>query len=417
MSRSAARATSRTASRSSLFEGLEPAPPDAIFGLLDSYRRDPRPQKINLSAGVYTGADGTTPVLAAVKAAEARLVDSEPTKSYLPIPGLPEYRRRVPRLVLGTDHPALGEHRVTCAQAPGGTGALRVFGDLLARLRPEARIWLSDPTWANHAQVFGAVGLEMATYPYYDPATHGLAFGAMLEALEGVAAGDVVLFHAVCHNPTGVDPSLEQWRQIAEILRRRGALPLVDFAYQGFAEGIEEDAAAVRLLARELPEVVVASSYSKTFGLYRERVGALIVVTGSPAATEAAASHVAKVIRPNYSNPPAHGGQVVAEILGDPELRDRWLGELAGMRERIATMRRRLSEGLDGRGVQLSPEGNGFLAEQRGMFSFTGLTAEQVARLREEHAIYLVGSGRINVAGLNEGNLDRLCAAIAAVSG
>jgi len=399
-----------------MFQSTPLAPPDAIFGLLDVFQRDSRPDKINLSAGVYTDAHGGTPVLQAVKAAERRLVELETTKTYLPITGLPSFTERVPRLVLGEDHPALTEDRLAVAQTPGGTGALRAFGEVLRELRPDTRVWISDPTWANHVQVFGAVGLPTESYPYYDAEGRGLAFDALLEALGRVEPGDVVLFHAVCHNPTGVDPTPEQWREIAGLLAEREALPLLDFAYQGFAEGVEEDAATARFLARELPEAVVCSSFSKTFGLYRERVGALMVTAETPGSARALASHLKKVIRACWSNPPAHGGQVVAEVLGDEELSRRWRTELHGMRERIADMRVRLSEGLDAHGVRLSAEGNGFLATQRGMFSFTGLSRGQVERLREVHGLYLVGSGRINVAGLHEGNVDRVCAAVAEVA-
>ena len=400
-----------------MFEATPLAPPDAIFGLLEAFQKDPREDKVALSAGVYTDENGDTPVMEVVKAAERRLVDTEPTKTYLPITGLPAFNRRVPELVFGPDHPALAEERLAAAQAPGGTGALRGFGEVLRALRPSTRVWISDPTWANHHQVFGAVGMRIESYPYFDAEHHGLAFDELRATLERVEPGDVVLFHAVCHNPTGVDPTPEQWREIAGLLRQRDALPVLDFAYQGFAEGLEEDAATVRFLARELPEVVVCSSFSKTFGLYRERVGALMMVGGTPETAQALASQMKKAIRATWSNPPAHGGQVVAEVLGDETLERQWRAELRAMRERIAHMRRRLSEGLDAHGVRLSPEGNGFLADQRGMFSFTGLSRKQVDRLQEEHGIYLVGSGRINVAGLNEGNLDRVCEAVAAVAG
>lgn len=400
-----------------MFEATPLAPPDAIFGLLETFQQDPREDKIALSAGVYTDENGDTPVMEVVKAAERRLVDTEPTKTYLPITGLPVFNRLVPELVFGREHPALAEARVATAQTPGGTGALRAFGEVLRAVRPDTRVWISDPTWANHHQVFRAVGMRTETYPYFDPESHGLAFDDLRAILERVEPGDVVLFHAVCHNPTGVDPTPEQWREIAGLLEEREALPVVDFAYQGFAEGLEEDAATVRFLARELPEVVVCSSCSKTFGLYRERVGALMMVAGTADVARALTSQMKTAIRAAWSNPPAHGGQVVAEILGDQDLEHQWRAELRAMRERIARMRRRLSEGLDAHGVRLSPEGNDFLAEQRGMFSFTGLSREQVERLREDHGVYLVGSGRINVAGLNEGNLDRVCAAVAAVAG
>jgi len=404
-----------------MFESVPVAPPDAIFGLIDAFRQDPRAGKINLSAGVYTDDRGETPVMGVVKEAERRLLERESTKNYLGIEGLPAFNERVPRLVLGDDHPARIEGRIASAQTVGGTGALRIFAETLEAVdasegRGGRRIWISDPTWANHHQIFPAVGWTVESYPYFDAQTHGLAYDALRRALARAEPGDVVLLHPVCHNPTGVDPTPAQWRELAGLLAERQALPLVDFAYQGFGEGVEEDAAAVRLLARELPEVAVCSSFSKTFGLYRERVGALMVVTATPEAAEAMQSQVKRAIRPTWSNPPSHGGSVVAEVLGDEGLRRRWSDELGEMRERIAAMRRRLSEGLGAHGVRLSPEGNDFLAEQRGMFSFTGLTREQVQRLRDEHGIYMVGSGRINVAGLNEGNLDRVCAAVAGVT-
>lgn len=404
-----------------MFESVPIAPPDAIFGLIDAFQRDPRPDKITLSAGVYTDERGETPVMGVVKAAERRLLEGESTKNYLGIEGLPAFNERVPRLVFGDDHPALAEGRIATAQTVGGTGALRTFAETLTAVGTSAgrggrRIWISDPTWANHHQIFSAVGWTVESYPYFDAATHGLAYDALRRALARAERGDVVLFHPVCHNPTGVDPTPEQWRELAGLLAERQALPLVDFAYQGFGGGLEEDAAAVRLLARELPEVAVCSSFSKTFGLYRERVGALMVVAGSSEAAVAMRSQVKRAIRPTWSNPPSHGGSVVAEVLGDEDLRQRWSEELREMRERIAEMRRRLSEGLDAHGVRLSPEGNHFLAEQRGMFSFTGLSRQQVDRLRDEHGIYMVGSGRINVAGLNAANLDRVCAAVAEVA-
>lgn len=398
-----------------MFESLTPAPPDAIFGLLEAFGRDTRPGKINLSAGVYSTEDGTTPILDVVKEAQRRLLEAETTKSYLPIAGLEAFRRRVPRLVLGSDHPALGESRLTALQAPGGTGALRVFAELLRNLRPDSRIWMSRPTWSNHPQVFRATGVAVADYPYYDPATRGLAFEDLMAALEGVEAGDVVLLHGACHNPTGVDPTADQWREIGRVLERRGALPLVDFAYHGFGRGLDEDAAAVRHLTARLPEAAVAVSYSKTLGLYRERTGALILTAPSRDSAGAVHTHAQQVVRTLYSNPPAHGAQVVATVLADEALTRSWHAELGTMRERLTAMRRRLVAGLDERGVRLGPQGNGFLLEQQGMFSYTDLPADAVRRLRDDHAVYLVDSGRINVAGLNRGNVDRLCDAVAAV--
>lgn len=404
-----------------MFETVESAPPDAIFGLVESFRQDPRPEKINLAVGVYQDASGVTPVLAVVKEAERRLLVEETTKSYLPIDGHPEYDRAVRALVLGESSPVLAEGRAITAQTPGGTGALRVFADFL-RQSPAAaartpRIWTSAPTWANHGKIFRAAGLEALDYPYYDPASHGLDFDAMTATLEAdLEAGDVVVIHGCCHNPTGVDLSVEQWDALAELLVRKHALPLVDFAYQGFVSGLDDDAAGLRRLAERVREMVICSSFSKNLGLYAERVGALTAVAGDAERARAVLSRVKQSIRANYSNPPTHGASVAALVLTDPELNRRWRDELRAMRERIQQTRRRLARGLDERGVRLSPEGNEFVVEQNGMFSFCGLSTEEVRRLREDHAVYMVDSGRLNVAGINDSNLDRLCDAIAAVA-
>lgn len=398
-----------------MFETLPTAPPDAILGLDEAVRRDPRPEKINLGAGVYKDETGETPVFAAVQVAERRLAASQPSKSYLPIEGHPEFIRGVQRLLFGDENEILAQRRAATAQTPGGTGALRVAGDFLKEVAGASRLWLSEPTWPNHPQVFGAVGLPIETYPYFDPATNGLDFTALVDALEAVRPGDVVVLHGVCHNPTGVDPDLEQWAQIGELLAGRGALPLVDFAYQGLAHGLEIDVSWLHVLVERVPEVMVCSSYSKSFGLYNERVGALTLVARSAQNAEAALSQVKRIVRANYSNPPAHGAEVVAAILSDPELEALWRRELGGMCERIQRMRRLLAAGLDQRGARLHPMGNEFIARQNGMFSFSGLSRAQVERLREQAAIYVVGSGRINVAGITEANVERLCDAVAAV--
>jgi aspartate/tyrosine/aromatic aminotransferase len=290
-----------------------------------------------------------------------------------------------------------------------------VTADLLRRLGGGDTIWLTKPTWANHGAIFEAAGLRTAALPYYDPGTHGLAYGALVESLSKVAPGDMVVLHGCCHNPTGVDPTLEQWTGIADALEGRGALLLVDFAYQGFVNGVDEDAAAVRMLAERMPEMVVCSSFSKNLGLYAERTGSMTAITASAEKAAAVLSQTKKAVRTNYSNPPVHGSAIVTEILADTELRSQWLAELTTMRERIQAMRVRLAEALDARGVRLGPEGNGFVIEQNGMFSFSGLSKDEVLRLREEHAVYMVDSGRLNVAGITEDNLDRLCDAIAAV--
>ena len=392
-----------------MFETIEMAPADAILGLTEAFKADPNPKKINLGVGVYKDAAGKTPVLRAVKLAEERILAEENTKSYLPIDGSPTYAAAAQALLFGPDHEIVTSQRAVTAQTPGGTGALRVAGDFVARKFPDATVWISDPTWPNHPGVFKASGLKVATYPYFDKATHGVAFDAMLAALAQVPAGDVVVLHGACHNPTGVDLTPAQWHQVADVLAQVGALPLIDFAYQGFGLGLEEDAAGIRTMARTLPESMVASSFSKNFGLYNERVGALTVVAGSADAAERARSHVKIVIRTNYSNPPSHGGAIVTTVLGDPALRTMWEAELTEMRERINIMRHLFVETLDEKGVT---QDFSFIARQRGMFSFSGLTPAQVKALAEKHAIYAVGSGRIAVAGLTEGNMDYLCSEI-----
>ena len=397
------------------FAAVTPAPPDPILGLTEAFKADPRPGKINLSVGVYRDEAGRTPVLDSVREAERRLLEAEATKAYKPITGDPQLADAVQRVVLGPDHTLAEEGRVVAAHTPGGTGGLRVVGDFLAQNTLGVTLWRSDPTWANHPAVFEAAGVKTRTYAYYDPATRGLDFDAMIEDLREVGEGDVVLLHGCCHNPTGVDPTLEQWAAIADLLADRGALPLIDFAYQGFGAGIDEDAAGVRLLAERLPELIVVASFSKNFGLYQDRAGAAIFVTENAEQSEAVASRVKIAIRRNYSNPPAHGGEVVKTILLDEALRSQWVDEVAAMRGRIHKVRGQLKEGLDARGVSLSAEGNDFLPRQSGMFSYTGLTKAQVDQLRDDHAVYVVGSGRINVAGITPDNLEPLCLAIAEV--
>ncbi|MCL4834155.1 MAG: aspartate/tyrosine/aromatic aminotransferase [Caldilineaceae bacterium] len=395
-----------------MFDSITPAPPDAILGLTEAFKKDTNPRKTNLAVGVYKDAGGATPVLETVKEAEKRLLTGEKTKSYLPIDGSPEYATFSQRLVFGDSHEIVTSGRAVTVQAPGGTGALRVAADFVSEISPAATVWISDPTWPNHPSVFQSAGLKVATYPYFDASTNGVDFDAMLATLATIPAGDVLLLHGCCHNPTGVDLSPAQWQTVAEIAAERGLLPLLDFAYQGFADGLEEDAAGVRTVAAHCPEMFVASSYSKNFGLYNERVGALTVVARTPDAAEAALSHVKRCIRANYSNPPAHGGEIVRTILGDPELRARWEAEVTEMRERINTMRHLFVETLNEKGVTRDFS---FIARQRGMFSFSGLTPAQVKALRERHGVYIVGSGRISVAGMTEGNMDYLCEAIADV--
>ncbi|MEQ8788862.1 MAG: amino acid aminotransferase [Pirellulaceae bacterium] len=395
-----------------MFETLDTAPPDAILGLTEAFQQDANPHKINLTVGVYKDANGTTPILDCVKEAERRLLASESSKGYLAIDGMREYDQLVRELLFGPDHEIITSERAATAQSPGGTGALRVAADLLARKFPGTRIWVSNPTWANHPNVFSAAGLDVQRYDYLDQAGTGLDFDAMLASLQQIPQGDVLLLHACCHNPTGIDPTAEQWRRISDVAAERGLLPLVDFAYHGFGHGLSEDAAGLMELARPGREMLVCSSFSKNFGLYGERVGALTIVAGTSDAARAALSHAKSCIRSNYSNPPRHGAAIVAAILADPELRGRWEQELAAMRDRINGLRRMFAETMS----QKAPGSDfSFITRQCGMFSYSGLNRMQVDRLRSEFSIYVVGDGRMNVAGMNEDAIDRLCSAIAAV--
>lgn len=391
-----------------MFESLSAAPPDPILGLSDAFRKDSRADKINLTIGVYQDESGVTPILECVKEAEDRLLRTEASKGYLGIGGLVEFGQQVQNLVLG-DLVATG--RVTTAQTPGGTGALRVAGDFLADGLPTGRIWCSNPTWPNHRAIFPAAGLQVCDFPYLAADKRSLDFSAMMETLESdLKAGDIICLHGCCHNPTGVDPTQEQWQEIAELTGKRGALPLLDFAYQGFGKGLAQDRVGLTAIASQHEEFMVCSSYSKNFGLYSERVGSLMVVAQSEDAATAVNSRVKQAIRCNYSNPPRHGGAIVATVLGDADLRTEWEGELAAMRERIHSMRSQFVDAMRETGCDVDYS---FLMQQSGMFSFSGLTPLQVDWLKTERAIYIVGSGRINVAGITPTNLPRLSAAIA----
>ena len=394
-----------------MFQALSEAPPDPILGLTEAFKKDPTEGKINLGVGVYQDETGRTPVLDTVRTAARQLAESEKTKSYLPMTGSPEYGNAVQELIFGSAG-ALGG-RAQTAQTPGGTGALRLAGDFVVRTRDQRpTIWVSDETWANHKGIYAAAGLEIKTYPYYDAASRTVKFDEMISTLKSIPSGDLVLLQGVCHNPTGVDMSPEQWKQVDAVVAERGLLPIVDFAYQGFAEGLEEDAVGVRTMCGEGREVLIASSFSKNFGLYSERVGALTVVGATPEATDLAMGHVKLAARTSYSNPPRHGGSLVVEIMKDPGLRKQWEGEVTAMRNRINEMRELFVRTLAEKGV---PGDFSFIAKQRGMFSYSGLTAEQVGQLRDKHAIYIVKNGRINVAGMTQANMDRLCGAIADV--
>ena len=395
-----------------MFEVLETAPPDAILGLTEAFKKDARPGKINLGVGVYKDADNNTAIFQSVKRAEERLLRVESSKTYMPIPGAPEYGAAVQRLLFGAGHEILASKRAVTAHTPGGTGALRVGGDFLRKLFPGSRLWISAPTWENHAGVFKAAGLEVMTYPYYDADNKRLAFEEMMRAIETVPQGDIVLFHACCHNPSGMDPDQAQWRALAEAGKRRGVLPFFDFAYQGLGDGLEEDAAGLRAFCRPGCELLVSSSFSKNFSLYNERVGALTLVAASEEAAQRAFSQLKTCIRTNYSNPPAHGASIITAILGDPELRALWESEVTEMRNRINGMRLLFVETLKAKGVTRDFS---FITRQKGMFSFSGLTKAQVDALREKYGIYVVGSGRINVAAMTPSNMDALCQAISDV--
>ena len=395
-----------------MFRNLETAPPDPILGLTEAFNEDPNPLKINLGVGVYKDASGKTPVLNTVKKAEERILRQETTKNYLPIGGSAEYGGAVQTLLFPAGDEIVRQKRVLTAQTPGGTAALRVSGDFLKTVCGKNRIWVSEPTWVNHFQVFRAAGLEVSTYPYYDPAGKALDFESMIQALARIPEGDVLLLHGCCHNPTGVDPDPEQWKKIAALSASRRLILLVDLAYQGLGHGLEEDAAGVRLLCRTGCDVLIASSFSKSFGLYRERVGALSVVSDSADSTARAFSHVKAAIRANYSSPPSHGGAIVATILGDPQLRAEWEEEVRQIRNRIREMRLLFVKTLQNKGVRRDFS---FISRQNGMFSYSGLTLEQVETLRKKHTVYVVGSGRINVAGMTPENMDALCGAIADV--
>jgi aromatic-amino-acid transaminase len=398
-----------------MFERIPTASPDPIFGLSEAFRADPRAGKINLGIGVYRDEQGRTPVLASVKEAEARLLDEQTSMSYLAIEGTEAYGRAVQTLLLGDSSEVIASGRVLTAHTPGGTGALRVAGDLLRDQWPDTKVWMPDPTWANHHQVFEAAGLAIRQYPYFDRQRNRVDFGAMLAAVEDIPQGDVVLLHGCCHNPTGADLTPDQWRTLARRLKELGLLPMVDLAYQGFAVGLEADVEGLQALCKEVPEAIACSSFSKNFALYNERVGALTIVASTADAVDAITSQVKLRIRSTYSNPPAHGGAIVTTILGDSSLRRGWEEELSGMRQRIQAMRQLFVASLDERAVRLSSEGNDFLLHQFGMFSFSGLTEHQVAQLREDHAIYVVGSGRVNFAAMTHENVPRVCDAIAAV--
>lgn len=395
-----------------MFENIELAAPDPILGLNEIYNADPNPEKINLGVGIYQDEQGKTPVLTSVKRAEELLLKREVSKSYLPIPGTPDYSKAVQTLLFGADSSLRADGRLFTAHSPGGTGALRVAGEFLKTKTAAETVWLTVPTWPNHGPIFQAAGMKVETFPWFDAETHSFDAEAALSAIEQIPEGDVIVLHGCCHNPTGCDPTAEQWKLIAEAVYRRGLLPVMDFAYQGFATGIEEDAEGLRILAQVCPELVVCSSFSKNFGLYRERVGAVTFVTKDADAQARLASQVKLVVRANFSNPPAHGGAIVSTIFSDQELVSQWHDDLAEMRERLNGMRALLVSQMAG--LQ-SKRDFSFVAKQNGMFSMLGLNKEQVAEMGQKHSIHMVGSSRINLAGLSRSNIERFSAALASV--
>lgn len=397
---------------SSLFANVEMAPRDPILGLTEAFNADPRATKVNLGVGVYQDANGKLPLLGAVKAAEKARVEASPARGYQPIEGFAAYNQAVQKLLFGEASPIIAEGRCITIECLGGTGALKIGADYLRRLLPQAQLHISDPSWENHRAVFETAGFTVGAYPYYDAETKGVAFDKMKAYFNGLPANSIVLLHACCHNPTGADLSVEQWREVVAIAKAKGLVPFLDMAYQGFAEGIDADAVAVKLFAESGLPFLIASSFSKSFSLYGERVGSLTIVTGSKDESARVLSQVKRTVRTNYSNPPTHGGALVAAILASPELRQQWEAELAEMRDRIRAMRTGLVEKLKAAGVKRDYS---FVIKQRGMFSYTGLSAAQVDRLREEFGIYAVGTGRICLAALNDKNLDYVAKAIAAV--
>jgi aromatic-amino-acid transaminase len=394
------------------FASVEMTPGDPILGLTEAFVADKRPGKVNLGVGIYYDETGRIPVLRAVKEVEQKLAVESLPRGYLPIDGLPAYTQATQKLVFGPESPLLAAGRVATSQTIGGSGALRVSADLLRKALPNAKVAISSPSWENHRVVFTAAGFDVVEYAYYDAATHGVNFAGMLADLNKLEPGTVVLLHACCHNPTGVDLTVDQWKQVVALVKDRNLLPFVDMAYQGFDKGIDEDAAAVRLLAESgIESFVVANSYSKSFSLYGERVGALSIVAANRDEALRVQSLVKRIIRSIYSSPATHGGALVAGVLNSAELRALWESELAGMRDRIHAMRADMVEKLAAHGAPQF----GFIQKQAGMFSYSGLSKVQVDRLREEHAIYAIGTGRICVAALNRANLDNVVSAVATV--
>lgn len=391
------------------FDAIGRVPGDPILGLMEAYAQDTNPRKFDLGVGVYKDAQGLTPIPEAVKIAEARLVESQDTKTYIGGHGNPLFGKVINELVLGADSKLIADQRAGATQTPGGTGALRLAADFIAQCLPGKGVWLSNPTWPIHETIFATAGVKVSHYPYVG-SDNRLDVDAMLAVLNEMPQGDVVLLHACCHNPTGFDLSHDDWQRVLDVVRRRDLLPLIDFAYQGFGDGLEQDAWSTRLFAAEVPELLITSSCSKNFGLYRDRTGALIVCAKTADKLIDIRSQLANIARNLWSTPPDHGAAVVATILADPELKARWADEVEAMRLRIAQLRSGLVEALEPHGLR---ERFAHIGVQRGMFSYTGLSPEQVKQLREQHSVYMVSSGRANVAGIDATRLALLAEAIA----
>ena len=386
-----------------MFEGLQALPQDPILGLMLKFREDNNPDKLDLGVGVYKDEQGNTPIMVAVHSAEQQLLESETTKSYIAPAGSELFNQRSRELVFGEAHPVLLDNRVTSAQTPGGCGALRMAAEFIRGCSEQSAVWVSTPTWANHIPLLGGAGVPLKEYPYYDYENKGIQFEAMLAALEQASPGDYVLLHGCCHNPSGADLSREQWQSVAELCARKDLIPFVDMAYQGLGNGLDEDAYGVRLLAEKIPEMLVATSCSKNFGLYRERTGTLFVVAANAQQATNAGSQLFNKIRSHYSMPPSHGAAIVETILSDSSLNQQWQHELQQMRQRIQGLRNTLVDKIHGTGIERDFS---FIRQQFGMFSFLGITPEQVALLQREYSIYIVDSSRMNVAGLNDQRMD-----------
>jgi aspartate aminotransferase len=395
-----------------MFDVLNPMPADSILGLSEAYKNDTHSDKVDLGVGVYRDESGNTPILASVKRAEALLIADQDSKAYINPVGDPLYVQGMQELIYGKSHPALLARQIASVQTPGGCGALRLGAELVGRANADTTVWMSNPSWANHKPLFGDAGLEIKEYPYYDVEAKGIDFDGMMNTLQQVGQGDLVLLHGCCHNPTGADLSQSQWQAVAKLAQDRGFTPFVDIAYQGFGEGLDEDAYGVRLLAESVPELVVAASCSKNFGLYRERAGMLSVLSTSVGQAQTAVSHALNLARGNYSMPPSHGPAIVGRLLNDETLFAQWQGEVTEMRDRMKGLRTLLVDQLAAAGV-----GSGFdhIKSQHGMFSFLGVNVDQVTRLREEFSVYMVNSSRINIAGISQNNIEYLAKAIAAV--